>query len=161
MDLLEQMRSLAGYQRWADERILAQAQGLTEEQLASAPLAGARSVIDTIAHMLGARLWHLSRWQSGEFTWPDASSLERLRTHYDAAHRELVGYLGALAERDLARPIEPFDGFGVALPLASLFEQIALHDVQHRAELAAMLSALGRSPGDLDYLFFLREQASA
>ena len=39
---------------------------------------------------------------------------------------------------------------------ADIFTQLTLHGMQHRAELAVILTNLGHSPGDLDYVYYLR-----
>ena len=45
-----------------------------------------------------------------------------------------------------------------SLPLWRLLTHLAIHGVQHRSEAAAMMTALGQSPGNLD-LFFFQEHA--
>jgi uncharacterized damage-inducible protein DinB len=32
---------------------------------------------------------------------------------------------------------------------------LLIHSIQHRSEAAAMLTDFGRSPGDIDYIFFV------
>ena len=156
MDLSEQMRSLVEYDGWADERIWSCVKGLDDGQLTSAPLSGVRSIGDTLAHMLGTRVWWLSRWKGTDFAMPDASMLDHLQSAYGAVHRELVEFVVGV---DAEGWSTAFDAFGPKQPLSAILAQVMLHGVQHRAELAAMLSGFGRSPGDLDYVFFLRERA--
>ena len=147
MDLSEQMRSLVEYDGWADERIWSCVKGLDDGQVTSAPLS---------AHMLGTRVWWLSRWKGTDFAMPDASILDHLQSAYGAVHRELVEFVVGV---DAEGWSTAFDAFGPKQPLSAILAQVMLHGVQHRAELAAMLSGFGRSPGDLDYIFFLRERA--
>jgi uncharacterized damage-inducible protein DinB len=156
MDLSEQMRSLVEYDGWADERIWTRVAALDQEQVASMPVVGVRSISDTLAHMLGARVWWLSRWKGGEFAMPDVTTLGRLQTAYGAVHAELVTFVAGVAAEGWS---VGYEAFGPKLPLSAIVAQVMLHGVQHRAELAAMLSGAGQSPGDLDYILFMREHA--
>ena len=156
MNLSEQMRSLVEYDGWADERIWSCVKGLDDGQVTSAPLSGVRSIGDTLAHMLGTRVWWLSRWKGTDFAMPNVSTLDHLQAAYASVHTELVDFVAAI---DAVGWSTEYDAFGPKQPLSAILAQVMLHGVQHRAELAAMLSGLGRSPGDLDYLFFLRERA--
>jgi len=156
MDLSEQMRSLVDYDGWADGRIWTSVNALDDAHLRSTPLSGVRSVSDTLAHMLGTRVWWLSRWKGTEFAMPDVSTQERLQSAYTGVHAELVEFVKGI---DVPGWSVTYDAFGPKQPLSSILAQVMLHGVQHRAELAAMLSGAGHSPGDLDYIFFLREHA--
>jgi uncharacterized damage-inducible protein DinB len=40
------------------------------------------------------------------------------------------------------------------IPRWRVMQHVILHGMQHHAELAARLTGLGRSPGDLDFIFF-------
>jgi len=41
-----------------------------------------------------------------------------------------------------------------------MLAHLANHGTQHRAEAAALLTAVGRSPGELDMIFFSEELAA-
>ena len=47
------------------------------------------------------------------------------------------------------------------MALWGMMEHVLNHGTQHRAEVAAMLTGFGHSPGDLDLLFYLARPADA
>ena len=65
----------------------------------------------------------------------------------------LDGYLAGLADDDLDRDLD-------GTPLWQTMAHLVNHGTQHRSEAAALLTAFGLSPGDLDLIDFA-EQAAA
>src|SRR5437870_3412385 len=93
MDLSEQMWSLVEYDALADERIWSRVGALDDAKVRATTVAGVRSIGDTLAHMLLARVWWLSRWKGNEFSMPDVSTRDRLESAYRAVHDELVEFV--------------------------------------------------------------------
>jgi uncharacterized damage-inducible protein DinB len=46
------------------------------------------------------------------------------------------------------------------LPVAVMLQHLANHGTQHRSEAALLLTQAGRSPGDLDLIFFAEDVAA-
>ena len=142
-------RTLLAYSAWATDRLLDQAAQLTPAQFAAAPGGALPSVRQILAHALGAEVVWRTRFQTGapavDFRPEDFADAGAMRAH-----------LATLTDDDLAGPYR-FTRQGTAheLPRWAIFAQLVNHGTQHRAEAAALLTDLGHSPGDLDFLFYM------
>jgi len=104
-------------------------------------------------------LW-LSRWQGAS---PKASLDERkfptlasIRERWQIEEQRMRAYLATLTESDIAGNLtyQKFTGQTSTLPLWQTLVHLVNHGTQHRSEIAFMLTALERSPGDLDMSIF-------
>jgi uncharacterized damage-inducible protein DinB len=156
MDARQHARSLVAYTTWADGKILDAADGLPDGDL-DREQPGARTVRDTLTHMLGTQAWWYSLWTHGPFDEPKPAALPELRSMYEATHEALRAFAEAMTEERWGTREAWWKewGYDMQIPLGDTFTQVMHHGTQHRAELAMMLTALGRSPGDLDYLQYL------
>jgi uncharacterized damage-inducible protein DinB len=165
---VDEVRFLFDYDRWATERVL-DAWKRLEPTTATGPI-GDRNLTTIMVHMLGAA----ERWRASFAGEPSPGSRERrrdmpgpaqLRTDWEAEweHRrrmfEVLGQAGADdgfhdPEQDSDDPIE-------GAPLWQLMLHVVNHGTQHRSEAAALLTAAGASPGDLDLVEFVVERRMA
>lgn len=168
---LSWVRTLYDYGAWADARVLACAERLSPEQFTAPGTAGHGSIRDTLAHALSAHRAWLS-WLDGSLsvqeamrrpfdpaTLPDAAAV---RERWEEVQRQTQRFLAHLTEDDLAEvrtETHPSAGT-VSMPLWQFLIHVVLHGVQHRSEVAAMLTGFGQSPGNLDLLFFLLEHGA-
>lgn len=154
-----QLSRLVEYNQWADEKILAAVEGLSPAELQAPREAYFGSLAAGLNHTLGAQRVWLARWKGQpiepirQAPWPTD-----WRAAYAEAHAALRAYVGALTAADAERVVRWTDFKGVAREgrLDQLVTHVVNHGTQHRAELGLLLERLGRSPGDLDYLYFLR-----
>lgn len=149
--LVDHARSLIEFTIWADDRILAAAEGLSEEQYS-----GLR---DKFEHMLGTQGWWHAKWTGGERVEPHLATLAEARERYAASHRAMRAYAQELTAKEWDRSGQWWSdlGYDQRMPLGESITQVFYHGVQHRSEVAVSLSGWGHSPGDVDYLTFLME----
>lgn len=160
------VRILFDYHYWATAIILRTAEQLTPEQFAATPLAAHSSPQLILNHMLWAEMIWRSRWEG---TSPDSipgptdlTTLAVIKDHWRAEEAAWRATLAHFDDNALARPISYRNVAGIAYanPLWQILAQVANHGTQHRAELGAMFTILGHSPGDLDIIKYFREHAS-
>ena len=155
------IRSLYRYSAWANGRILDTAAGLEAEQFLAPAGPGGESIRDTLVHTLCAQWLYLERWQGRSPRAMPAPSefpdLARVRARWNEIERATGDFVEAVTDVRLAAPVqyENLQGVRWVYPLwQQMFHQVN-HATQHRAEAAMMLTQAGRSPGLLDYLYFI------
>lgn len=148
--LAEHTASLVRYTVWADGRLLDAAQGIDDEQYAQ--------IRDQLAHMLGTQHFWYAKWTGGTRQEPSVESLDRARQEFAASHERLLAYIGALTAEEWDQEGQWWKEWGYEnrMKLGESITQVFYHGVQHRSEIAVVLSLWGHSPGDVDYLTFLR-----
>ena len=159
--LADQVRSLIDYNEWANLRILDSVAGLTEEQLDSQSSASFETIRGSITHILRAqRIWH-ARWTGTSAESLDPSSLENLRRGFEKSHNDLREFGSGLNDEGAGESFDYTDSKGVPnrRGLGSLIIHMVNHGTYHRGEVALMLTGMGRSPGDIDYVYFLPNEA--
>jgi uncharacterized damage-inducible protein DinB len=159
---IEWIRSLYDYNRWANGRVLDAAGRLDSTELLADRGPGADPVRDTLAHtMLSQRLW-LARWQGDSpsevgdrSVYPDVASL---RAAWVPIDEDTDAFIASLDDARIAATLNYRSTEGK--PYENTLRDLLIHQVnhatQHRSEVAYFLSRAGHSPGDLDYVMWLR-----
>jgi len=72
----------------------------------------------------------------------------------------MQSYITGLTEEALAAPTDYKNLSGQPLQnkLSDILTHVVFHGMQHRSELAIILTSYGASPGNIDFITFLREQ---
>ena len=166
MILAQALRTLYGYNSHATARILDTAADLSPEELL-APMPGEqRSVRDTLVHLVSAQDRWLSRWD-GRLSPAEATSrqvkpedfpdMPTIRSEWERVDARTHDFVDALDDAGVERVLEGKlrDGSKVTRDLWVMMLHVANHGTQHRSEIAAHLTALGRSPGDLDLVLYV------
>lgn len=155
--------SFVGYNRWANEKISAASRELSDADLRRENTGVSfSSIFETLDHILAAQHIWLGRWKGTPRTRVVSNDLNDLAARLNESHSELEEFVGTLSDEDWVKVIDYVDS--EATPhrrrLGDLITHLVNHGTHHRSEAAALLTAAGHSPGDLDYLYFLPEEAS-
>jgi uncharacterized damage-inducible protein DinB len=160
--LLDYIKLLYAYHRWANERVLRTVQRIDPTQANESTCA---RIHETLVHMVGTEAIWRSRWQGVALTRrptpDDLPTLLAVQQRWQDEEHQMQLFIDSLYEDDLAAPLTYTDlrGQSVTLPLVTTMLQVTIHGTQHRSEVALWLTELGYSPGDLDLLRYLLERA--
>ena len=163
---LEYVQLLFAYNAWANERILAAAEGLSEAEYgADVPGLSHGSIRATLVHQLGAEIIWRRRCLEGVspttlLQAAEVPTFPALRQRWAAEDATLREGLARLTDEALAAPLAYRTTRGTPMEntLWQILAHVVNHGTQHRAEAAVALTAFGRSPGDVDLIVYLRER---
>ena len=155
---------LLGYNRWANDRVLAACRGLTPEQLLAPAAVSFTNLLGTLAHVLGSeQAWRL-RLQTGVspermLSARDFAGLDDLEALSQREAAALRAFVESLGPDDPQRWVEytTTSGERQGSTLWRALAHLVNHGTQFRGEAGAALAVLGHSPGDLDFLLYQRE----
>jgi uncharacterized damage-inducible protein DinB len=159
----QDVQLLYQYNSWSNKRILDTAANVTETQFlapASYPHGGLRG---TLTHALSAECTWRMRWQGSSpterFKPEEFPTFESLRARWQKEEKSLDAFIDALTDEKLSAAFQYKTLRGDAMEniLWQVMVHVVNHGTQHRSEAAAMLTELGHSPGDIDFIVFLRE----
>ena len=153
--------TLIAYNFWADDRILTTCERITAEAFIQgvAPNPGWGSLRGILVHALdteyGWRLILQAQDASKVLEEADFADVATLKSRWEVERAAWLAYGAGLSEDSLN------NGYG-ADPATSpkvwqTIVHVVNHGTQHRSEAAAILTAYGQSPGELDFDLFLKE----
>jgi uncharacterized damage-inducible protein DinB len=152
------------YDAWAWQRVLAQAARLTPEQYVAPAPTPQGSLRGTLVHGLSAERTWLLRWQGESpaalLREEDVPTYAALAAAWEQVRTGLDAFVAGVTDAELAATLQYKTTKGA--PMTNVLWQIIAHVVnhgtQHRSEAAMILTQYGYSPGDLDFIVFLREK---
>jgi uncharacterized damage-inducible protein DinB len=154
----EEVRFLFAYDRWATRRVLSALDGLDPAVWARADVVGERGLGSILVHQLGSS----QRWrflfearatdEGVKAELEPLPTIDELRARWEAEWAAVDPWLETLTDGFVASVHE-------GVPVWQLLVHVVNHGTQHRAEAAALLTAEGRSPGELDLFDYAEEQA--
>jgi len=159
----QDLQVLYAYNRWANGRILETAAKISTAQFVAPSDFPHGSLCGTLVHTLFAEwVWRL-RWQgaapSGHWKPEDFPSLTSLEIRWQAEEIKLIEFVDGLVEERLTAEFDYIstEGNPHRRVVWETMVHLVNHGTQHRSEAAAILSAMGQSPGDIDLVVFLNE----
>ena len=154
---------LCAYNRWANARILDAAAKISEAQFLAPgafPHGGLRG---TLIHTLFAEWIWRRRWQGAapnvRLNPEDFPTFASLKTRWLEEEMKLLEFVDGLTEKLLEAEFDYIstEGNPHRRVVWEAIAHLVNHGTQHRSEAAAMLTAMGHSPGDIDLIVFLND----
>lgn len=160
----QNFQMFAAYNAWANSRLYAAAQALSEEEFGRDTGAFFKSMKGTLNHILVAdRIW-MKRF-TGEGDHPNSldailhEELGHLRIAREAEDDRIRDWVDHLTEEKIAGRftyVTITDMKTVSQRLAPALSHFFNHQTHHRGQAHTILSMLGKSPPSLDLVYFLR-----
>ena len=155
--------TLYEYNTWANASILNATSRVTAEQFLTPVASSYGDLRGTLVHTLFAEWIWRNRWEGNSPTErlkpEDFPTFEKLQAQRKIEEKALTAFVETLNESDLEKSVkysrmggEPRENI-----LWHLMVHLVNHGTQHRSEAATMLTEYGHSPGDIDFIIFLRE----
>ena len=153
----DQVRWLFAYDRWATRRVLARLDGLDDASWTEPNLVGERGLGGILVHQLGAaQRWRNAFQDTGEEPAPEREPLpamDELVRRWNAEWAAMDVWLGTITQEFIDHVVN-------GVPVWQMLIHLITHGTQHRSEAAALLTAKGRSPGELDLINYAEALAS-
>ena len=151
----DEIKFLFDYDRWATQRLFVQLDGIHPEVWSRTNVVDERGMGGILVHQLGAMMrWRddlqrvdvkRPRLESGPLPGPS-----ELREQFEAEWAAYEDWSSTMTDDMLDYVVD-------GVPIWQMLVHVVNHGTQHRSEVAALLTAEGRSPGDLDLIDFAEQ----
>jgi len=157
--LKEYILEMYGFNCWGCDRILNTTEAISPSQFDLEMRFPHHTVRRTLVHVLSAEYTYRIRCQQQSKTWLEESQfpdLKSLRDYWVDEETKMRGYLNQLKDADLDRVVryKISSGDEFARTRLVILTQLFFHGMQHRSEVAQILTEFGYSPGDIDYTVY-------
>lgn len=166
VDAVGLARTLVDYNEWATERVLRAADRVPDDLFSQMlPGAGHGSIFGQLRHIAWVQLNYLAGLEANgsapaEIAVQVKASVDLetragIRDAFARGHGGLRAFAAGLTAERWGERQRTWPG---KMPLGIYVMQAVLHAQHHRGETAALLTELGYSPGDLDFISFTFER---
>lgn len=161
LDLIKRYQS---YGDWALQRVLEEAQWLSDEQLDRDWWMGQGSLRKTLLHLYDAELWWHSNWRGQPIPFPKSpigTSIEVFSKDWRSMVTERSRLVTEIGQSGIENVVIADFGSGpLQFRIAESMIQLCVHGTLHRAQANNMLRSLGRAVQPLDYVVYIRDASS-
>lgn len=162
----ELIRDFWNYNYWRNKLILSKASDLQTWQLNVPTTFPSGSFLGTLVHTMGAEMLWYQRLHDGispsamPIKTAEYSSLDAIVAKWADVETSWQSWLNELDDKALneTKQYKLMNGNPASDTLWQTLLHVVNHGTQHCAELAQMLTDFGMSPGNIDYLYYLRSK---
>lgn len=161
------LEQLVDYNYWANGLILKYAERLDRATFTDVPLNDKLTTRDTLCHVMFAEWILLDRMREQSmpvdemrnvFSTKNYPDIDTLYKDWFDLELRVRGFLAELPEEQFLQEVVYIRSNGAEFSdkIADLVTQMVFHGMQHRSECAVFLTKQGHSPGNIDYITYLR-----
>lgn len=161
----ELFQTLFAYNRWVNSKILELSMSLPNSALDEATNHSHNTLRELLFHIVRAEwIWRNLVEHADIAAHPpqlrDFHSLALVISFWEIENENIRIFLDSQNDQSLNEivTIKNPRGGEEHLSRGQMLMHLLLHSMQHRSEVAAILTAHGHSPGDIDFIFFLIQQ---
>lgn len=158
--------TLYRYNYWATSVVLVATAKVSAEAYTAPAGLSQGSIRGALVHIYGAEWVWRQRIQEGIFptglpSESDFPTLALLQERWGQEQQAMLAFLNSLTDADFNRPVhyKTTKGADQENIMWHILAHVVNHGTQFRAEAAVALTELGHSPGDLDFINFIRMQS--
>ncbi len=166
--MVEEIRFLFRYNKWANDRFMTAMERLNSEQFTRTITSSFPSIQETLHHLIFAEWLWLSRWKGNSPSEPpsswDTSTFESMRRLLSDTQNDQRAFLAALSNSDLEKVVHfrRVSGEPMHAPLHHLMRHVINHATYHRGQLTTLIRQVGGNVTSTDLLgFVMIEQSSS
>ena len=161
----EDIQTLFAYNTWANQRIMDAAAKVPAEQYAAPSHLSHGGLRATLTHLIGVEILWYQRMR--ESVSPTVILKENEAPAFDDLHKLWLdeskawdAYIASLSDADFlaVKHYQNMEGAPKAEPLWQVLAHVVNHGTQTRSEAGVALTDYNCSPGDLDFIMFVRER---
>ncbi|MEX1143298.1 MAG: DinB family protein [Anaerolineales bacterium] len=158
--LRDHLHNLYDFNCWGRDLLLAKSEALTPEQFDQDTRFPIHTIKETLVHTMSAEMAYRKRCMGELITkgvekeeFPDLNSI---RVFWAEEEKLLRLYLSSVEDDTLTATVKykTIKGDEYERVRLDLLFQLLFHSMQHRAEIAQMLTEFGQSPGNIDYTVY-------
>lgn len=156
-------QDLYRYNFWANRRVWACIEPLTDEQFIRNMGHSHGSLRVQCIHVMGVEWWWFRFLETGIVTFLDRGDYPTraaVRAKWDEVEEIVIAYLETITAQDLEREVRPevWEESRQPIKLWQALIQVVNHSTDHRAQMLASIHHLGGETVGQDYLHYLFEQ---
>ena len=163
--MLETIRLLVDYTRWADGRMFDAVAKLTPEQWTKDLGSSLKSTRDTVVHLVSAQWIWMSRWKGDSpkamLAATDYPTQASIREKWEPLAAQYAAFVAEQTEESVAKPVnyKNLKGEPMSFPLGQLMLHAVNHSTYHRGQVTTLIRQLGAQPVSSDLVVYYAEKA--
>lgn len=157
--LRDHLLNLYDFNCWGRDLVLAKSENLTAEQFDQDTRFPIHTIKETLVHTMSAEMAYRKRCMGEAYKgvekdqFPDVNAV---REFWAEEEKQLRKYLSSVEDETLTSKVKytVADGREFERVRLDLIFQLFFHSMQHRSEIAQMLTEFDQSPGNIDFTVY-------